>query len=314
MTRTTWNPSRNLDAPLRWRKPRLVRVNMTGSETDAQIDRIFAVMALATAHTFEVLAAAEKMQRYLTSKRPKYIADWYIDESCQWWVRSLVGDMILRSPKIAPQCKTFGDLANFELPWPLPNVHIGTTCRTQAEVDHAVPILLSMPNARPWMRIEPGERISLARWTEHGLECSSCKWTGCEDQSKQVDFHDEPGGWACPECGEPCAHTPIDETIDAAPSFLIELSGQTGPDALPLHPDWARLIRDECKAASVDFRFVSWGQWVPYDDDHWPASFARDDVRDCDHTKFIGDVEVYPAGPRRSGRILDGVTHDGGVF
>jgi protein gp37 len=35
--------------------------------------------------------------------------------------------------------------------------------------------------------------------------------------------------------------------------------GESGPAARPLAPDWARSIRDQCKAAGVAFHFKQWG-------------------------------------------------------
>lgn len=51
--------------------------------------------------------------------------------------------------------------------------------------------------------------------------------------------------------------------IDFAPwikqiDWLI-MGGESGPGARPMHPDWARSTRDQCKAASVPFFFKQWG-------------------------------------------------------
>lgn len=35
--------------------------------------------------------------------------------------------------------------------------------------------------------------------------------------------------------------------------------GESGPGARPMHPEWARTIRDQCAAASVPFFFKQWG-------------------------------------------------------
>jgi hypothetical protein len=35
--------------------------------------------------------------------------------------------------------------------------------------------------------------------------------------------------------------------------------GERGPDARPMHPDWARSLRDQCAAAGVLFFFKQWG-------------------------------------------------------
>jgi protein gp37 len=39
--------------------------------------------------------------------------------------------------------------------------------------------------------------------------------------------------------------------------------GETGPNARPMHPDWARSFRDQCQAAGVPFWFKQWGEWAP---------------------------------------------------
>ena len=37
------------------------------------------------------------------------------------------------------------------------------------------------------------------------------------------------------------------------------VGGESGPGARPMHPDWARGVRDECLAAGVPFFFKQWG-------------------------------------------------------
>jgi len=39
--------------------------------------------------------------------------------------------------------------------------------------------------------------------------------------------------------------------------------GESGPGARPMHPDWARGLRDQCKAAGVAYFFKQWGRWAP---------------------------------------------------
>jgi len=37
--------------------------------------------------------------------------------------------------------------------------------------------------------------------------------------------------------------------------------GESGPGARPMHPDWARSLRDQAQAAGVPFFFKQWGAW-----------------------------------------------------
>ena len=44
----------------------------------------------------------------------------------------------------------------------------------------------------------------------------------------------------------------------------VIVGGESGPGARPMHPDWARSLRDQCQAAGVPFFFKQWGEWVPF--------------------------------------------------
>lgn len=41
----------------------------------------------------------------------------------------------------------------------------------------------------------------------------------------------------------------------------VIVGGESGKDARPMHPDWARSIRDQCASAGVPFFFKQWGEW-----------------------------------------------------
>lgn len=41
------------------------------------------------------------------------------------------------------------------------------------------------------------------------------------------------------------------------------VGGESGSHARPMHPDWARTIRDACIEADVPFFFKQWGTWTP---------------------------------------------------
>ncbi|MDR5798938.1 MULTISPECIES: phage Gp37/Gp68 family protein [Caballeronia] len=44
----------------------------------------------------------------------------------------------------------------------------------------------------------------------------------------------------------------------------VIVGGESGHGARPMHPDWARDIRDQCAAAGVPFLFKQWGEWGHY--------------------------------------------------
>lgn len=43
----------------------------------------------------------------------------------------------------------------------------------------------------------------------------------------------------------------------------VIVGGESGPGARPMHPQWARSLRDQCEAAGVPFFFKQWGEWLP---------------------------------------------------
>jgi len=43
---------------------------------------------------------------------------------------------------------------------------------------------------------------------------------------------------------------------------MVIVGGESGPRARPMHPEWARLLRDQCASARVPFFFKQWGEWA----------------------------------------------------
>lgn len=52
---------------------------------------------------------------------------------------------------------------------------------------------------------------------------------------------------------------PVD--LDGQALDWVVVGGESGPNARPMHPDWARSIRDQCQAAEVPFFFKQWGEY-----------------------------------------------------
>ena len=91
----------------------------------------------------------------------------------------------------------------------------------------------------------------------------------------------------------------------------VAVEGESGPGARPMHPDWARGIRNQCVSAGVPFTFKQWGLWHPA---VWVtgegdiAALAAD--RDKSEDVF-GDGQYMMAFPNvDTGRLLDGHLHN----
>lgn len=148
-----------LDKPLRWRKPRRIFVNSTSdlfheSLPDEWIDQVFAVMALAPQHTFQVL-----------TKRPERARE-YFRQTAGWRAR-IAG--LLNALKQSPQWNgnVYQGWQNLHgRPDGLPNVWLGTSISDQASADKRIPELLACPAAVRFISAEPllGP-VDLTRWS-----------------------------------------------------------------------------------------------------------------------------------------------------
>jgi protein gp37 len=181
------------------------------------------------------------------------------------------------------------------LRWPLPNCWLGVSVEDQATADARVPHLLLTPAAVRFISAEP----LLGPVDLRGI------YTRCPT-------HDFPSGF----CVGPCS--------DRRHIDWVIVGGESGPGARPMHPDWARSLRDQCATARVPFFFKQWGSWaVTYDRDRDDPDWRRCDNFERSDPKgrwlnlagghgFHGDrvVRVTPSAKADAGRLLDGVTHD----
>lgn len=102
-------------------------------------------------------------------------------------------------------------------------------------------------------------------------------------------------------------------TYQSRPPTLgwVIAGGESGPAARPMHPDWARGLRDQCQAAGVPFFFKQWGEHLPHGQQLVDRSLnAIGNPDDAAWTSLGGGESAYRVGRRRSGRSLDGVVHD----
>lgn len=116
----------------------------------------------------------------------------------------------------------------------------------------------------------------------------------------------------------------------------VIVGGESGPSARPMHPEWARSLRDQCVGAGVALHFKQWGEWAPDDaiegagiahgwyeqgreDGGVPCHWWHDSGlrRTIEESGMVvpdgeigGDTRVYLVGKRAAGRLLDGRTWD----
>jgi protein gp37 len=308
-----------LEQPSRWRKPRLVFVNSMSdlfheSVPDEFIARVFGVMRLASEHTFQVL-----------TKRPERMADFL--SGCRDWEGWITHNGAPPGAYHRPECDgpnegiVVGDRDN----WPLPNVWLGTSVENQGAADERIPHLLRTPAAVCFLSCEPllGP-VNLTEWIGAIDHCGSC---GAEHPYRTSD-EDE-----CPSCRDDnCLITtwgaaeaerlrtgerwqPDCPDVDGPWQDLhwVITGGESGPNARPMHPDWARSLRDQCQAAGVAFFFKQWGEYLP--SGQTPSPDPNDPLRtpglsERNLVRFDDGATSMRVGKAFAGRELDGRTWD----
>jgi protein gp37 len=62
---------------------------------------------------------------------------------------------------------------------------------------------------------------------------------------------------------------------DATGIHWVIVGGESGSRARPMHPDWARALRDECAALGIPFHFKQVGAWAWIDRALWEKELRR---------------------------------------
>lgn len=199
-----------LDQPLRWKKPRRIFVNSMSDlfHDGVSIDHlaaVFATMAAAPQHTFQILTKRHARMRSLLNGE----------------LRELVGVML------ASWWDEWGDPryeVDLDEAWPLPNVWLGVSVENQQWANIRIPALLDTPAAVRFLSCEP-------LLGPVSLVPPLMEWADWREVQINQHLH-----W-------------------------VIVGGESGHGARPMHPDWARSLRDQCVAAEVPYLFKQWGEW-----------------------------------------------------
>lgn len=311
--------------PLSWKRPRRIFVNSTSDlfhegVSDQVIDRVFAVMALCPQHTFQVLTKRpERMRAYLT--RPagdgkqntlNHLAYEATSEVMNLWNPAWKQEGI-DGPHRSRAIMAFNT-------WPLPNVWLGVSVEDQQRADERIPVLLDTPAAVRWISAEPLlgpiDLRDLTR-TPHPLDrhlppdLNGSFWVNA--LTGQL-------GVRSAKRGRYEYRTPA---FDYPRLDWIVCGGESGQGARPMHPDWARALRDQCLRAGVPFLFKQWGNCLPCDmsgeGEHGEPAWLLEDAHFSGNSDKLGKGrEVFAFGQyfirfgsaTHTGRTLDGVVHN----
>ena len=176
------------------------------------IAKVFAVMALAPQHQFQVLTKRHGRMRSLLN-------------NYGWWTSVVMHALELGDNPSPTQTLPDGRCA-------LSNVWLGVSVEDQHAADLRIPALLETPAAVRFLSMEPLLGPVSFRWAP---------W---------VNLGTKPG--------ERTGHLDGLNGID-----WVIVGGESGRGARPMHPQWARDLRDQCAAAEVPYFFKQWGEWAP---------------------------------------------------
>jgi protein gp37 len=178
-----------------------------------------------------------------------------------------------------------------------PHVWLGTTAENQTEADRRIPHLLATPAAVRFVSAEPllGS-IDFARLRR--FNAAGAPWI---DALHGLVTRGDYLARSPDECSMNVSTT-IPGELPALDWIIV--GGESGPSARPMHPDWARSIRDQCAAAGTAFLFKQWGEWVSAGE----IGFHGHEHR----PRFdMPPASMMRVGKHRAGRALDGQEHNG---
>jgi len=164
---------------------------------------------------------------------------------------------------------------------PLPNLWLGASIVNQAEADRDIPKLLALPAHIRFLSMEPLLGPVDLTHINVSMGGSIRKWWDALRGTSTIEDPVFGGGGAAP--GQ------IDWVI---------VGGESGSDARPMHPDWARSLRDQCQKAGVPFFFKQWGEY-----EYHPTGFWNFEVWVNKATGWIGGMKPAAVCMDTQGRI-----------
>jgi protein gp37 len=276
-TAANWGPGapRRRTSPANWRKP--LAWNAAHAEFFAQHGRRQRVFCASLADVFDnAVDPAWRADLFdLIEKTPNI--DWLL----------LTKRIVNVIPMISETAQRRFDLACLESPRLPPNVWLGATIVNQEEVDRDIPKLLAVPARVRFLSMEP----LLGPVTLCNLPIGSNR--------KPLQF--------------PPAHDRFDSLWGWPRVDWVIAGGESGPGARPMHPDWARSVRDQCAAAGVPFLFKQWGAWRPISEGEsdWFSNLyvSRRRAREGEDQTIVDEMQG-----RRCTVAQAVIHHDGTVF
>lgn len=235
-----------LDQPLRWTRPRRIFVNSMSDLFHSQMTTGF------LAEVWAVMSMAPQHTFQVLTKRPGVMASVLTRNVSPGNGLSMPFKMMVDEARLRRGVSVLPDSRRDDgtYAWPLPNVWLGTSVEDQKRADLRIPHLLRTPAAVRFLSCEP--------------------LLGPVDLqvSARVGWRQARHGW-------------VNDLL-----HWVIVGGESGRGARPMHPDWARSLRDQCQDAGVTFFMKQTGavlaqEWSLSrrkgdDPTEWPETFPQE--------------------------------------
>jgi protein gp37 len=242
-----------LSDPIRWRQPKLIFVNsmsdlFEGSVPDWFIAQVWDVMGRSPWHTFLILTKRPGRMRSWVRRWADIDADAAVPDNGGLPPMPR-GPEAVRATYRSGRAQLFAEMLEHMGPPP---------------AGAAYPLYDWMEGWRFWPRVLPnvwlGVSVEGQQWADVRIPLlldtpAAVRWISAEPLLGPINLNES---WLT---GSP----PVDWVV---------VGGESGPNARPMHPDWARSLRDRCAAAGVPFFFKQAGTVLARE---WGARAAGND-------------------------------------
>ena len=291
-----------LETPIKWRKPRMVFVNSMSDLFHKDVPfrfiaKVFHVMGYTPHHTYQIL-----------TKRPDRMAEFL--SGCGEWE-----GYITHNGNPPSSYGGNGEIICGYENWPLHNVWLGTSVEDQKAADDRIPHLLKCPAAVRFLSCEPLLGQVNLPYIDFPKAWEIARSVAPEYHHNKCSFNQNNGGILC-DCEVLNKVNPLEGI------HWVIAGGESGHKARPMHPGWARSLRDQCVEAGVAYFFKQWGEWTPrcqmedagfsiQDLDNYREEilYNTGEIMKKDGSNWTDKKEskiVAKAGKKAAGRLLDG--------
>ena len=197
---------------------------------------------------FAVMACCPQHTFQVLTKRPERMREYFMG---RWPTR-----LIPWLQKWQERPKGYGVLLETENGL-LPNVWLGVSVENQKAADERIPLLLHTPAAKRFISAEPllGP-VDLQGFIGHtNADCDRTE-DDCSCEGPELDW------------------------------VIFGGESGTGTGIRPMHPDWARSLRDQCAATGTPCFFKQWGAYKNGSDFADDAIAVLNDGRTCDGSAY----------------------------